>query len=61
MDHISEAPPINSTDTEQTPFERFQQLAQGLLAVPKRELDEKVAEEKAAKVRVPKKPKPVEG
>ena len=36
-------PPPNWEDTPQS-FERFERLAKGLMAVPKKELDEKLAE-----------------
>lgn len=35
----------------QTPFERFQDLTRKLVSVPKKELDEKLAEEKALKAK----------
>lgn len=44
----------NSVNThEPTPFERFQELARRLFAVPKEELDKKKAEYKAARRQKP--------
>jgi uncharacterized protein YecA (UPF0149 family) len=47
----------NETDSSQ-PFEKFERLAKGLMAVPKKELDEKQAEyeRKRGKKRKPRKP-----
>ena len=41
-------PPPNWEDTPQS-FERFERLAKGLMAVPKKELDRKIASEERKK------------
>jgi hypothetical protein len=48
-------PPPNWEDTPQS-FERFERLAKGLMAVPKKELDRELAKHERAKQ--PKKKKP---
>jgi hypothetical protein len=49
-------PPPNWEDTPQS-FERFERLAKGLMAVPKKEMDREFAKEKQRKLGQ-KKPKP---
>jgi len=40
-------PQSNSTHSDKTPFDNFTDLARRLFAVPKHELDEEIAKEKA--------------
>ena len=53
MKEIKTSP--NESDSSQ-PFEKFERLAKGLMAVPKKELDEQIAKYERKKSRQKKKP-----
>jgi hypothetical protein len=47
-------PNSNAAQSEKTPFQKFHAMAQALVRVPKSEVDQKLADLKAAKKRIKK-------